>query len=65
LLVLRIENDIDPAAPVPQSGTGLGLGNVRERLLTRYGPSAGCEWGPSEGGGFFVSLWLPLSREGC
>ena len=65
LLVLRIENDIDPKAPVPASGTGLGLGNVRERLLTRYGPTAGCEWGKSDGGGFVVSLWLPLSREAC
>lgn len=65
LLVLRIENDIDPKAPVPESGTGVGLGNVRERLLTRYGPTAGCEWGKSDTGGFFVSLWLPLAREGC
>ncbi|WP_432770770.1 MAG: histidine kinase [Sphingopyxis sp.] len=65
LLVLRIENDIDPAAPTPPPGTGLGLGNVRERLLTRYGPVAGCEWGPSDGGGFAVSLWLPMARQGC
>jgi signal transduction histidine kinase len=63
LLVLRIDNDIDGKAPAPMSGTGLGLGNVRERLLTRYGPTAGCEWGPSDNGGFVVSLWLPLSRE--
>ena len=63
LLVLRVENDIDAGAPVPASGTGLGLGNVRERLLTRYGPSAGCEWGPADGGGFAVSLWLPLARD--
>ncbi len=65
LLVLRIDNDIDAKAPAPPSGTGLGLGNVRERLLTRYGPTAGCEWGPSDDGGFVVSLWLPLSREAC
>jgi len=65
LLVLRIENDIDPSAPIPASGTGVGLGNVRERLLTRYGPVAGCEWGRSDNGGFFVSLWLPLARNGC
>lgn len=65
LLVLRVENDIDPKAPVPPSGTGLGLGNVRERLLTRYGPAAGCEWGKADDGGFFVSLWLPLAQQGC
>lgn len=63
LLVVRVENDIDPAAPAPDSGMGLGLGNVRERLMTRYGPAAGCEWGPSDTGGFAVSLWLPLVRE--
>jgi signal transduction histidine kinase len=65
LLVLRIENDIDAKAPVPASGTGLGLGNVRERLMTRYGPTAGCEWGKSDDGGFVVSLWLPLAQQGC
>lgn len=65
MLVLCIENDTDPKAPLPSAGTGLGLGNVRERLLTRYGPAAGCEWGRSDSGGFFVSLWLPLAREGC
>ncbi len=65
LLILRIENDIDEKAPVPPAGTGLGLGNVRERLLTRYGPTAGCEWGTSDHGGFMVSLWLPLTRAGC
>jgi two-component system, LytTR family, sensor kinase len=65
LLVLRIENDIDAKAPVPEAGTGLGLGNVRERLMTRYGPTAGCEWGKSDDGGFVVSLWLPLAQQGC
>ena len=65
LLVIRVENDIDPKAPAPAPGTGLGLGNVRERLLTRYGPAAGCEWGRSDNGGFAVSLWLPLARNGC
>src|SRR3546814_1267162 len=52
LLVLRVENDVGPAASAPQPGTGFGLNNVRERLLTRYGPAAGCEWGRSDGGGF-------------
>lgn len=64
LLMLRVENDVDASAPAPAPGTGLGLGNVRERLLTRYGPTAGCEWGQSENGGFVVSLWLPLTHEG-
>ena len=62
-LVLTISNDIDPLAPTPAPGTGLGLNNVRDRLMTRYGGRAGCEWGPNDAGGFSVSLWLPL-REG-
>lgn len=63
LLIVTVENDIDHKAAVPPSGTGLGLGNVRERLLTRYGPRAGCQWGPGEGGGYAVSLWLPLTQD--
>ena len=60
-LVISIRNDIDPHAPRPAPGTGVGLNNVRDRLMTRYGGGAGCEWGPDEAGGFTVTLWLPLA----
>lgn len=63
-LVVSISNDIDPTAPVPAPGTGLGLNNVRDRLMTRYGARAGCDWGPNEAGGFTVTLWLPLAESG-
>jgi two-component system, LytTR family, sensor kinase len=62
-LVISISNDIDPTAPKPAAGTGVGLNNVRDRLMTRYGARAGCEWGPNEAGGFTVTLWLPLNDE--
>lgn len=63
-LVVTISNDIDGSAPQPAPGTGTGLNNVRDRLMTRYGARAGCEWGPNEAGGFTVTLWLPLTDEG-
>lgn len=60
MLVGRIENDIDRAAPRPASGTGLGLANVRDRLLTRFGSAAGCEWGTRDDGALFiVTIWMP------
>lgn len=61
-LVVSVSNDIDHDAPPPAGGTGLGLNNVRDRLLTRYGARAGCEWGPNEAIGFTVTLWLPLAN---
>ncbi len=64
-LVVTISNDIDHSTPPPAPGTGLGLNNVRDRLMTRYGARAGCEWGPNDKGGFTVSLWLPLRGDGC
>ena len=61
-LIVSISNDIDPSAPTPLPGTGLGLNNVRDRLITRYGARAGCDWGPNDAGGFSVTLWLPLAE---
>lgn len=58
-LAVMVENDVDHSASTPASGTGLGLRNVRERLLTRFGAAAGCEWGTREDGGFYVRLWMP------
>jgi signal transduction histidine kinase len=63
LVVIRISNDVDPGATPPAQGTGLGLNNVRERLMTRFGARAGCEWGPDGPTRFVVSLWLPQRGE--
>ena len=43
-------------------GTGVGLGNVCERLLARFGNAAQCEFGPIEDGGYRVVMTLPLDR---
>jgi hypothetical protein len=43
-------------------GTGVGLGNVCERLQARFGPAAQCEFGPLEEGGYRVVMTLPLDR---
>jgi two-component sensor histidine kinase len=43
-------------------GTGLGLGNVCERLRARFGNAAQCQFGPIDGGGYRVVMTLPLDR---
>jgi len=46
----------------PPMGTGLGLGNVCERLRARFGNSAQCSYGDLPAGGYRVVLTLPLDR---
>ena len=43
-------------------GTGVGLGNVCERLRARFGAAASCEFGPLDDGGYRVVMTLPLDR---
>jgi two-component system, LytTR family, sensor kinase len=43
-------------------GTGVGLRNVRERLIARFGDRAGCLYGPDPDGGFTVHLYMPVTR---
>lgn len=43
-------------------GTGVGLGNVRRRLTTRFGSSCRFTAGALERGGFAVRLEMPLQR---
>ena len=47
-----------PAAT--HEGTGLGLANVCQRLEARWGSRANCRFGPMTGGGFKVSLTMPV-----
>jgi two-component system, LytTR family, sensor histidine kinase AlgZ len=56
-LRLRVDNPFDPESPV-RPGVGLGLSNVRKRLLVRYGDAAGLEAERRENS-FRVSLALP------
>ena len=65
-LILTVENDRGPdgAAAPGESGTGVGLANVCERLAARFGGAADCEAGPLPGGGYRVTLSLPLESDG-
>ncbi len=64
-LTITIENSGSPADPVNEDhGTGVGLGNVCERLSARFGGAAHCRYGPLETGGFRVTLTMPLVRNG-
>ena len=49
-----------PAAT--HEGTGLGLANVCQRLDARFGGRAQCRFGPMTGGGYKVSLTLPVEK---
>jgi two-component system, LytTR family, sensor kinase len=51
-----------PAAT--HEGTGLGLANVCQRLDARFGSRASCRFGPMTGGGYKVSLTLPVETDG-
>ena len=63
-LVLTVENDGEPGdVRAEEQGTGVGLANVRDRLAARFGDRAGCRWGPLPGGGFRVTLTMPI--HGC
>jgi len=56
-----VENPVDPDSAPPQ-GLGMGLRQVRQRLLGRYGSRSAMEAGLSEGL-HRVVLRLPLSLE--
>jgi two-component system LytT family sensor kinase len=64
---LHIKVKDDGEAPPPEesdSGTGVGLRNVCDRLTARFGARAGCLHGPDPEGGFTVHIYLPVVRNG-
>ena len=65
-LLLSVENDRGPAVPREHDGDhpGVGLVNVCERLAARFGPEGECEHGPLPGGGYRVTLAMPLESDG-
>ncbi len=64
-LILVVQNDRGPAEPAKgKHGTGVGLVNVCERLAARFGAEATCEHGPLPGGGWRVTLSMPLEFHG-
>ena len=63
-LHLKVKDDGD--APPPEigdcGGTGVGLRNVCDRLIARYGVEAGCFHGTDPQGGYTVHVILPVIR---
>ena len=64
-MVLEVSNRLKhggkeelPAAT--HEGTGLGLANVCQRLEARWGNRASCRYGRMNGGGYKVSLTMPV-----
>ncbi|TZG25233.1 sensor histidine kinase [Sphingomonas montanisoli] len=64
-LVLSVEDDGEPIDDNGASkGTGVGLRNVIDRLRARFGDEASCRHGPLPNGGFGVTIFMPLIRDG-
>jgi hypothetical protein len=68
-MVLEISNRLkhggkDELPAATHEGTGLGLANVCQRLEARWGTRASCRYGPMTGGGYKVSLTMPVETNG-
>src|SRR5438445_631273 len=50
-----------PAAT--HDGTGRGLSNLTQRLEARFGPRGTCSAGPDAGGGYTVTLTMPIDTD--
>ena len=66
-MVLEISNRLkhggrDDLPAASHEGTGLGLANVCQRLDARFGNRASCLYGPMSGGGFKVTLTMPVEK---
>jgi LytS/YehU family sensor histidine kinase len=60
-LLISVENDCGPPhRPRDGERPGVGLVNVCDRLAARFGPEGECEHGPLPGGGYRVTLAMPL-----
>ena len=63
MLVLTVADD-GPGRGDADSGFGIGLANVRDRLAARYGEEASLAAGPGANGGWLAEIRLPLDRNG-
>ncbi|MGH6658356.1 MAG: sensor histidine kinase, partial [Sphingomicrobium sp.] len=66
-MTLNISNRLkhggkDELPAATHEGTGLGLNNVCQRLEARFGGRAECRFGPITGGGYKVSLTMPIEH---
>ncbi|WP_085217304.1 sensor histidine kinase [Allosphingosinicella indica] len=61
-LHIKVRDDGDAPPPEESSleGTGVGLRNVCDRLIARYGVQAGCFHGGDPQGGYTVHVIMPL-----
>jgi len=68
-MVIEISNRLknggrDELVAATHEGTGLGLANVCQRLDARFGTRASCRFGTMTGGGFKVSITMPIETNG-
>lgn len=63
-LKVKDDGEAGSAEGPSESGSGVGLSNVCERLTARYGVQAGCFHGRDPEGGFTVHVILPVVRNG-
>ncbi|HYI64519.1 MAG TPA: histidine kinase [Allosphingosinicella sp.] len=64
-LHIKVKDDGEVAPEdLEGGGTGVGLRNVCDRLIARYGPRAGCLHGPDPEGGYTVHIYMPVVKHG-
>ena len=68
-MVVEISNRLRNGGPeqlpaATHEGTGVGLANVCQRLDARFGSRASCRFGAMAGGGFKVSITMPVEING-
>jgi two-component system, LytTR family, sensor kinase len=68
-MVLEVSNRLknggrDELPAATHEGTGVGLANVCQRLDARFGSRASCRFGSMTGGGFKVSITMPVETNG-
>ena len=67
-LHIKVEDDgevpADPPGDEDGASTGVGMRNVCDRLVARYGVQAGCFHGPDPEGGYSVHIVMPIVRHG-
>ncbi len=65
MLHLSVLDDGNMPPGEGEGGSGIGLANVRDRLVARYGEQGSIVYGARAEGGFAVHLTLPIVRKGC
>jgi hypothetical protein len=63
-LHLKVKDDGEEGTKGQEAGAGVGLKNVCERLIARYGVQAGCFHGADPEGGYSVHVIMPVVRNG-